>query len=65
MSARVPTEVQLEAAARRLFGFGVFQHWWPKSVTSFDGLDPIGREEFLGIVEAVLIAANEADPEAR
>jgi hypothetical protein len=58
-----PTIHEVEAAARALFKAGQFHHWWPEFADSYDELaanDPIGRSEFDGIVEQVLIAASEA-----
>ena len=55
-----PSLVEVEAAARELHAWGEMHGWWPPSVTSFDTLDPIGREEFEAIVERVLMAASAA-----
>ena len=58
-----PTIHEVEAAARALFKAGQFRHWWPEFTKTYDELastDPIGKSEFDGIVEQVLIAASEA-----
>jgi len=38
--------------------------WWPESVSSYDSLDPIGREEFDAIVERILMSAAAAKRKA-
>jgi len=40
----------------RVFG------WWPKDAKRYDDLDPIGKSEFGGLVEAMLRAAVNARP---
>jgi hypothetical protein len=55
-----PSDPEVEAAARELHAWGEIHHWWPESVTSFDTLDPIGKEEFEAIVEKILMAAAAA-----
>jgi hypothetical protein len=58
-----PSIHEVEAAARVLFKEGQFHHWWPEFAKPYDELaatDPIGKAEFDGIVERVLIAASEA-----
>ena len=55
-----PNDVEVEAAARELHSWGEMHGWWPQSVTTFDALDPIGREEFEAIVERILMAAAAA-----
>jgi hypothetical protein len=55
-----PTGPEVEAAARELHDWGALHGWWLKSLSSFDALDPIGREEFEAIVERVLMAAAAA-----
>jgi BMFP domain-containing protein YqiC len=52
-----PTDDEVEAAARELHSWGELHGWY---ATSFDTLDPIGREEFEAIVERVLMAAAAA-----
>jgi hypothetical protein len=42
-----------------LHHWGELHAWWP-GATSFDALDPIGREEFEAIIERVLMAAAAA-----
>ncbi len=54
-----PTQQEVEAAARELHSWGELHAWWP-GATSFDALDPIGREEFEAIVERALMAAAAA-----
>ena len=55
-----PTLAEVEAAARELHHWGEIHRWWPESVTSYDNLDPIGKDEFDAIVERVLMAASAA-----
>ena len=55
-----PTDSEVEAAARELHRWGSEHSWWPRSVTTFDALDPIGRQEFEAIVERVLMSAAAA-----
>lgn len=49
---------QIEAAAKSLFDQGALHRWWPAGVKSYEGMDPVGREEFNAIVERVLLAAT-------
>lgn len=58
-----PSKDEVEAAARELHSWGELHAWWPKGVTSYDALDPIGRDEFDAIVERVLMAASAAKGE--
>ena len=56
-----PTICEIEAAARVLFKAGTIHHWWRASSKTYDELaatDPIGKSEFDGTVEQVLIAAS-------
>jgi hypothetical protein len=58
-----PTIQEVEAAARVLFKEGQLHHWWRNFTKTYDELaatDPIGKDEFDGIVERVLIAARNA-----
>ena len=55
-----PSIEEIEAAARELHSRGEVHGWWPEPVTTFDALDPIGREEFEAIVERILMAAAAA-----
>ncbi len=55
-----PTDDQVEAAARELHRWGELHGWWPPTVTSYDALDAIGKEEFDAIVERVLMSAAAA-----
>jgi len=55
-----PNEDEVKAAARELHSWGEIHGWWPESVTSYDTLDPIGKEEFDAIVERVLMSAAAA-----
>ena len=62
MPAR-PSLREVEAAARVLHQFGLHYHWWEPYRKSYDELaatDPIGKSEFDGIVEQMLMAANAA-----
>jgi hypothetical protein len=54
------TDEEVEAAAKVLFAAGALHQWWPPSCTSYEALDPIGREEFDAIVADILIAAARA-----
>jgi hypothetical protein len=54
-----PSGAEVEAAARVLHRAGSAYGWWPRHLT-YEGLDPIGRDEFLGIVEQMLVAAATA-----
>ncbi|WP_094193662.1 hypothetical protein [Bradyrhizobium viridifuturi] len=63
-----PTLVEIEAAARVLDKFGRHYRWWPTTTKSHDELaanDPIGKSEFDGIVEQMLIAAADAGSQDR
>ena len=55
-----PTDGEVEAAARELHTWGELHGWWPPSVTTFDAMDPIGRDEFEAIVERMLMSAAAA-----
>ena len=55
-----PTDEEVEAAARQLHLSGEEHGWWPKSISGYESLDPIGREEFDAIVERILISAAAA-----
>ena len=55
-----PSVVEIEAAARELHSWGHLHGWWPESVTTYDALGPIGKEEFDAIVERVLTSAAAA-----
>ena len=58
-----PTLKEVEAAARVLHDEGLHHHWWGKYKKSYDELaatDSIGKDEFDGIVERILIAAARA-----
>lgn len=54
-----PSHSEVQAAARVLHHEGTRLGWWPRHL-SYDGLDPIGRSEFDGIVERILMAAAAA-----
>lgn len=49
---------ELEAAAEALYKEGEFHKWWKGP--AYERLDPIGRSEFLAIVQRVLAAAEAA-----
>jgi hypothetical protein len=56
-------EEGVEAAADALYKVGLHHHWWrgpPKLAASWHDLDPIGRNEFCGIVEGVIKAYLQA-----
>lgn len=55
-----PTPAEVEAAARELHLWGEAHRWWPEGVTTYDRLDPIGKDELDAIVERVLMAASAA-----
>jgi hypothetical protein len=58
-----PTIQEVEAAARVLLKEGQFHRWWPYFTKTYEELaatDPIGKSEFDGIVERILIAASDA-----
>jgi hypothetical protein len=55
-----PAPAEIEAAARVLHEVGLRHHWWSPYEKTYDELsatDPIGKEEFNAIVEAMLLAA--------
>jgi len=59
----LPTDHEIEAAARALYAEGLFHHWWPtntKSYEEFAATDPVGMSEFGGIVERILVATAKA-----
>lgn len=55
-----PTDAEVEAAARELHSWGKIYGWWLPSTTTYDAIDPIGKEEFDAIVERVLMSAAAA-----
>ncbi|MCP3458906.1 hypothetical protein [Bradyrhizobium sp. CCGUVB23] len=55
-----PAPGEIEAAARVLHEAGLRHGWWRPYTKTYDELaatDPIGKSEFDGIVERMLIAA--------
>jgi hypothetical protein len=59
-----PTAKAVEAAARVLHHEGLRHGWWGKYKKTYDELaatDPIGKFEFDGLVERMLIAATQAE----
>jgi hypothetical protein len=53
-----PTLEEIQAAARILDEAGRFYGWWKgKSYDEIAAIDPIGKSEFDGLVERMLIAA--------
>jgi hypothetical protein len=61
--AHRPTLKEIEAAARVLDKEGRDLGWWPRTAKSYDERaagDPIGKDEFDGIVERMLLAASQA-----
>ena len=50
----------IEAAARVLFAEGRAHGWWKEFDKPYEELDPIGKLEFDGMVERVLLAAQNA-----
>ncbi|WP_027525846.1 hypothetical protein [Bradyrhizobium sp. Ec3.3] len=60
-----PAPSKIEAAARVLHEAGLRHGWWLPNTKTYDELaatDPIGKSEFDGIVERMLIAAAGAKP---
>ena len=55
-----PSDEEVFAAGSTLFAFGLLYGWWPENCKSYEGLDPIGRSEFDGIIECILMAASAA-----
>ena len=55
-----PSDAEVLAAGAALFAEGLSHGWWPESCKVYEGLDPIGRSEFDGIVERILMAAAAA-----
>ena len=58
-----PTEEEVEAAARVLHQYGLRHSWFGNYKKSYDELaatDPIGKDEFDGMVERMLVAAARA-----
>jgi len=59
----LPTDAEVEAAARVLDNAGRHHHWWPAHIKPYDEFsttDPIAKSEFEGIVEQILMAASAA-----
>jgi hypothetical protein len=52
-----PGEAEVEAAARELHAWGQLHHWWTEGISSYDAMDPIGKDEFDAIVENILMSA--------
>jgi hypothetical protein len=60
-----PTLEQIEAAARGLDKAGRFHGWFKgKSYDEVAATDPIGKSEFDGIGERMLMAASEKGPKS-
>ena len=55
-----PHSNEIEAAARELYSWGELHGWWPESVTCYEVLDPVGKDEFEAIAERILMAASAA-----
>lgn len=53
-----PSDEEVAAAAGELHAWGERNGWWPPSVTTYDAMDPIGKDEFDAIVERVLMSAT-------
>lgn len=69
MTDQIPrqSEERVRAAARILLNAGETHGWWarnapttPKTMEEFEQKDPIGFEEFLALVEDMLVAADKA-----
>lgn len=54
------TDAEIDAAARVLDAVGRKHGWWDARTPKYDDLDPIGKSEFGGIIEAMLRAAADA-----
>ena len=63
-SSVVATDDPITAAAKVLHKAGQHHRWWGFD-KPFEDLDPIGRSEFLGIVEQALAAADKASVGSR
>ncbi len=48
----------LERAADKLDRIGRHYGWWPKTVPEWRNLDPIGKAEFLGLVDEIVTASQ-------
>jgi len=62
-AAQRPTDAEIEAAARILDKAGRHHHWWPATGKTYDEIaktDSIGKSDFEGIVEQMLLAAANA-----
>jgi hypothetical protein len=58
-----PTPAEIEAATRVLHEIGLRHRWWSPYEKPYDELgatDPIGKEEFDAIAEAILLAGTKA-----
>lgn len=53
-----PDTRSIQAAATILYEEGQMHGWWSSSAKSFEDLDAIGKSEFEGIVERMLMAAR-------
>ena len=60
IEADIPSDDEVEAAARELYDWGKVHSWWHDKDATYDAIDPIGREEFDAIVERILMAAAAA-----
>jgi hypothetical protein len=54
------TVEEIDAAARVLDKGARFYGWWPETAKPYDDLDPIGKDEFRGLVARVLLPAERA-----
>lgn len=59
-----PSNEAIESAADKIYEAGKF-HSWFKGPLDWRALDPIGKDEFLSIVEKALIAASAIDGRGR
>ena len=56
-----PSDAEVRAAAEVLFGYGQRHGWFGKGLPeNYTDMDPIGVQEFEGIVDHILVAAHEA-----
>ena len=59
-----PDDPGIDAAARVIYRAGRIHGWW-RPDRSYDELDPIGRDEFEGIIRKALEAADAARRKAQ
>jgi hypothetical protein len=60
--SKQPSQAEIDAAAGILDEAGRHHGWWPSTLPRYADMDPIGKSEFGGIVEKMLMAAAKAAP---